>query len=198
MRIILASNSPRRRELMKLLVRDFDTVSTDVDEKGITDSMISSGSSPEDIACALAKAKAEAAYREAGSPEDTVVIGSDTSVVTDDLILGKPEDREDAVRMLTELCGITHRVITGVCLYGSNGCDKWAEISEVELYPADKFQTDLIERYCDTDEPYDKAGAYGIQGGGALLVKKISGDYFNVVGLPVGKLTRRLEDYING
>jgi len=195
MRIILASNSPRRRELMKLILRDFETASPDVDEKKITEDMQNEGKSPEEIACALAAAKAEAAFVAAGSPADTVVIGADTSVVTGSQILGKPEGREDAVRMLTELSGITHRVITGVCLFGENGIRQWAEVSLVEFYQADDFQTALIERYCDSDEPYDKAGAYGIQGGGALLVKRMEGDYFNVVGLPVGALARELEKY---
>lgn len=195
MNIILASNSPRRRELMRLITCDFETLSPEVDEKRLAEELIASGSSPEQIACALAAAKAEAAFIELGSPADTVVIGADTSVVTDNDILGKPSDREDAVRMLTDLAGRTHRVITGVCLYGSSRHEEWAEISEVEFYSKDSFMTDLIDRYCDSDEPYDKAGAYGIQGGGALLVKRISGDYFNVVGLPVASLARRLKEF---
>jgi len=186
MAVILASASPRRRELMKLIMDGFDTANADVDEREIERRC--EGLGPAATAMELARAKAAAV--KAGDGD--IVIGADTSVVLDGKILGKPEDRDDARRMLTGLSGRVHSVITGVCIIKDGQEKTFYEETFVEFNPLDDFQTDLIERYISSDEPYDKAGAYGIQGGGALLVKKIEGDYFNVVGLPVAGLAREI------
>ena len=124
--------------------------------------------------------------------KDIAVIGADTSVIIDDRILGKPVDKDDARKMLTDLSGRTHSVVTGVSIFSYEGEITFAEESVVEFSALDEYQKNLIERYINTDEPYDKAGGYGIQEGGALLVKSVSGDYFNVVGLPVMRLSREL------
>ncbi|MBO4242902.1 MAG: septum formation protein Maf [Clostridiales bacterium] len=186
MALILASASPRRRELMNLITEDHEVRNADVDEREIEKRC--EGRSPAEIAMELARAKAAAV----SAGEGDIIIGADTSVVLDGRILGKPEDKEDARRMLTELSGRIHSVITGVCVIRDGAEKTFYEETFVEFNPLDDFQKDLIERYISSDEPYDKAGAYGIQGGGALLVKKIEGDYFNVVGLPVAGLAREI------
>lgn len=186
MAVILASASPRRRELMKLIMDDFDIANADVDEREIERRC--DGLGPAATAMELARSKAAAVPAKEGD----IVIGADTSVVLDDMILGKPEDKEDARRMLTSLSGRVHSVITGICIIKDGQEKTFYEETFVEFNPLDDFQKDLIERYISSDEPYDKAGAYGIQGGGALLVKKIEGDYFNVVGLPVAGLAREI------
>ena len=118
------------------------------------------------------------------------------SLLVFSLIFGKPVDKEDAVSMLTRLSGRKHVVATGVALITYEGTRCFTEETLVEFYDLDKHQKDLIERYCSSDEPDDKAGAYGIQNGGALLVRKIDGDFSNVVGLPVPRLAREMESVI--
>ena len=130
---------------------------------------------------ALAVAKA--------NPQATV-IGADTIVVLEGIILGKPRDRADAIKMLQNLSGKVHSVFTGVCLIKDSKENSFFEETKVEFY---SLSNEEIEAYVDTGEPMDKAGAYGIQGRGCLLVKRIEGDYFNVVGLPVGRLIRELK-----
>ena len=125
-----------------------------------------------------------------GFPEDTV-ISADTIVVLDGKILGKPKDEEDAFRMLSSLSGRTHEVFTGVCVLHSGRRLIFAERTEVSFFP---LSEDEIRAYIATGEPADKAGAYGIQGKGCTLVKAISGDYNNVVGLPVAGLNRLLKE----
>lgn len=190
MRVVLASKSPRRKELLGLITEDFEIITADVDERAIEESL--KGTAPKCLAEELAKAKAIATFEAIGTPSDTLVIGADTSVIYGDLILGKPTDKEDALRMLTTLSGVKHSVITGVCLVSDKGVRSFAEESFVEFNPLDDYQRELIAKYCASEEPYDKAGAYGIQGGGALLVKGIDGDFFNVVGLPVSRLAREM------
>jgi len=191
MRIILASASPRRRELMSLIVNDFDIETADVNEREIEESLRGGGALKVSEALALAKAKA---VYELHGDEDVAVIGCDTSVILDNEIMGKPEDREDAVRMLTELSGNTHIVATGVAVVTKDKTITFTEAAEVIFNPLDDYQKDLIQRYCDSDDPYDKAGSYGIQNGGALLVQGIRGDFFTVVGLPVAHLGRVLSE----
>lgn len=189
MRIILASASPRRKELMSLIVNDFDIETADVDERGIEESLI--GSNALKVSEALALAKAEAVFA-SHKDEDVAVIGCDTSVILDNEIMGKPNGRDDAVRMLTELSGNTHIVATGVAVVTKDKTITFTESAEVIFNPLDDYQRSLIQRYCDTDDPYDKAGSYGIQNGGALLVQGIRGDFFTVVGLPAARLARVL------
>lgn len=191
-KIILASASPRRRELMGLITSDYEVITADVDERAIEKSL--EGQPAKLVARSLAVAKAKAVF-DGLSDEvqaNSVVIGADTSVIIDDKILGKPSSKDNAREMLTMLSGRTHSVVTGVAMVTSEGIKDFVEESIVEFSPLDEYQKDLIERYISTDEPYDKAGGYGIQQGGALLVKSVSGDYFNVVGLPVMKLAREL------
>lgn len=191
MRIILASASPRRRELMNLIVSGFETETADIDERALEDSL--KGTDALKVSEQLALAKAQAVLN-CHKGEEVIVIGCDTSVILKNEIMGKPEDRNDAVRMLTELSGNTHIVATGVALVSNSKTVTFTEAAEVIFNPLDSYQKELIERYCDTEDPYDKAGAYGIQNGGALLVQGIRGDFFSVVGLPVQRLARAIAD----
>jgi len=178
---------------MQLITGDFEIEVADIDERAIEESM--AGGNPLAVSEALALAKAQAVF---SKNEDAIVIGADTSVVLGREILGKPESREDARRMLFELSGKTHIVVTGVALVSSFGTHSFSEEARVIFNDLDSYQEALIERYCDSPDPYDKAGAYGIQSGGALLVRGIDGDFFNVVGLPVARLARELENFTKG
>lgn len=178
--IILASQSPRRRELMARITTDFEVMVSQVDEI-LPDSIL-----PEDTAAYLAGLKASAVAAE--HPGKTV-IGSDTVVILGGEVLGKPADADDAARMLRALSGRIHTVITGCCIIKDGEKHTFSESTKVEFYPLS--DSDIAD-YIATGEPFDKAGAYGIQGQGSLLVKGIEGDFFNVMGLPVGRLNREL------
>ena len=178
---ILASASPRRKELFEMITADFTVMPADVDET------LPQGIPAEEAPVYLAEKKAE---HIAGMNKNDTVIGCDTVVIVDDMILGKPADAEDAHRMLSMLSGRVHKVITGVCVIENGEKHCFSECTEVEFYPlSDK----LIDEYIATGDPFDKAGAYGIQTWSFRFVKGIKGDYFNVVGLPVGRLARALE-----
>ncbi len=179
--LILASASPRRKELISLISKEVKIYPADVDEN------FSSEMSVESVPEMLAVKKAKAVSKL--FPEDTV-IGSDTSVIVDGEILGKPKDGDDARRMLRLLSGKTHKVITGCAIFKNGRSISFSETTEVTFYP---LTDEEIDNYIATDEPSDKAGAYGIQGYGSLLIKGINGDYFNVVGLPVAKLNKALK-----
>ena len=194
-RIILASASPRRKEILGNIVEDFEIKVSEVDERAIeeqvlktTDDMVEAGRL---MTVLLGKAKANAVFEEEDD-KDATVIGADTCVVTRDEILGKPKDREDARRMLRKLAGQKHYVITGVALISKDKVRTFYEETEVEFADADDFAEDAIERYIASDEPYDKAGAYAIQGRGGVLVKRINGDFYNVMGLPLSRLAKEL------
>ncbi|SCW63729.1 septum formation protein [Ruminococcaceae bacterium YRB3002] len=189
MRIILASASPRRKELMNLIVSEFDIETADIDERALEDSL--AGTDPLKVSEQLALAKAHA-VADLHKGEDVAVIGCDTSVILDGEIMGKPADRDEAVKMLTALSGNTHIVATGVAIVTPSSVKSFTECSDVIFNPLDDYQKGLIERYCDSSDPYDKAGAYGIQNGGALLVQGIRGCFFSVVGLPVSRLAQAL------
>ncbi len=183
MGLILASQSPRRRELLAIINDDFKVLPSNVEE--IVPNELTALEGPE----YLAKIKALDIAKD--YPDD-IVIGADTSVILGDAVLGKPKDRQNAYEMLKSLSGNTHLVVTGCAIVKG---DKWVSFSvksEVEFY---ELSEDEINAYLDTDEPYDKAGSYGIQAKGALLVKEIRGDYFNIVGLPIGKLNKELKDF---
>ena len=178
--IVLASASPRRKELMKLITDKYEIRVTDVDETVAHD--VPTDKSAEYVA----RIKAEAAR----CSDNEAVIGCDTMVITPEgRILGKPHDREDCRRMLRALSDRIHRVCTGVCIIHGSNISTFTETTEVIFDP---LTDEDIERYMDTGEPFDKAGGYGIQGKGSLLVKGIIGDYFNVVGLPVNRLFKEL------
>ena len=183
MGIILASQSPRRRELLTLAGIEYKVIVSDCDET------IKENISPENAVKTLSERKAMAVFE---NNRDAVIIAADTVVAIEDKILGKPKDTEDAINMLKLLSGKKHQVSTGVCIISNDKKDTFAVTSQVEFY---KLTQREIEEYVSTGEPMDKAGAYGIQGKGALLVKGISGDYFNIVGLPLAETVRHLKAF---
>ena len=179
--LVLASASPRRQELISIITKDFLVCPADVDETFREDTPAESVPEMLAVRKALAVSKLY--------PNDTVV-GCDTSVIIDGEILGKPKDNADAFRMLKLLSGETHKVITGCAIFKNGKSLSFSETTLVTFYPLTDKE---INDYILTLEPMDKAGAYGIQGFGSLLVKEIHGDYFNVVGLPVAKLNKMLK-----
>ena len=219
MSIILASASPRRKELMKLVGFEYKVVPSDVEE------VVPCGMAIEDIPQYLSSLKANDV---AARYPDDIVIGSDTLVEFDGKTLGKPVDEADAARMLRELSGRHHKVYTGVTIVypagerggderrgdeacgeqGSEGCSKrggdkacceksrktesFTSIADVEFL---ELTDDVIDWYISTGETLDKAGAYGIQGPGAVLIKGICGDYFTVMGLPIAEVWHRIKNH---
>ena len=196
--IILASASPRRRELLSWVTKEFTVVTADVDERAAEIKMEEEGTPALKVSEHLAEIKAKAVFDSLSEKEkeNSIVIGADTSVILGDMIYGKPEDRDDAVRMLSSMCGKEHVVATGVALFAGSKKIVFTEETRVEFYRLDEFQSKLISDYCDSGSPYDKAGSYGIQDMGALLIKRIDGDYSNVVGLPVARLARELANLL--
>ncbi len=182
-KIILASASPRRRELLTQAGFEFEVITSQVDE------IIDPNLTPEKLVMSLAEQKAQAV---AASYPECDIIGSDTVVVLDGKVLGKPKDEDDAVRMLCSLSGKTHEVYTGVCIIGGGKTQSFFECTRVKFCPLDAAQ---ILSYVATKEPIDKAGAYGIQGKGCVLVEGIEGDYFNVVGFPVSRFCREYKKF---
>lgn len=176
--LILASKSPRRKELLSLITEDFVIKTADVDES------LPNDIEPDKAVEYLSRIKAE--------PFDNgidTVIGADTVVAVDGKILGKPKDRDNAYNMLKMLSGKYHSVFTGVTVINPTKSITFSIETKVKFFD---LTDDEINAYIDTAEPYDKAGSYGIQGKGSLLVEKIDGDYFNVVGLPVSALNKHL------
>lgn len=180
-RFILASKSPRRQELIGFILSEFTVIVSDVEE------VLPDGIAPENVAAYLAEIKAQAV---ASQHPDDVVVGADTVVILDGEVLGKPRDKDDAYRMLRALSGKTHTVITGCAIAQNGETTSFSDVTRVEFYPLSDRE---IWDYIATGEPFDKAGAYGIQGKGSVLVKRIEGDFFNVMGLPVARLKRELE-----
>ena len=188
--MILASQSPRRRELLSDAGFDLKIVPANIDENRREDE------TPFELVVRLATEKAESVRGSLGhGPADGLLVAADTIVWMGDEALGKPADPADAARMLRELSGRTHHVSTGVCAM-SLGADaspiattSFVETTDVTFWELSDAE---IVAYVETGEPLDKAGAYGIQGAGRLLVREISGDYANVVGLPVSRLVREL------
>ena len=196
--LILGSASPRRRELLSLITEDFTIKLADIDERALETDLETRNVPALEVSEDLASAKAHAVFEtlDEDSRASSIVIGADTSVILDDEIYGKPESEEDAKRMLTNLSGRKHVVATGVSLVFEGGEKRFTDVSLVEFYPLDDYQRSVIARYVESGDPMDKAGAYGIQSGGALLVKGIEGDFLNVVGLPVARLARELSSVI--
>ena len=176
-KIVLASGSPRRKELLEQIGVRFEIQKAEGEER-IT-SLV-----PEEVVRELSMQKAEEVALKC---DGDLIIGADTVVAVKGQILGKPKDRADALRMLRLLQGTEHQVITGVTviLKETGKTVSFAEVTKVHMYPMTEEQ---MERYIDTGEPMDKAGAYGIQGKFAAYVSSIEGDYNNVVGLPIGRL----------
>lgn len=178
--LILASSSPRRKELLENLHLTFEISSSEVDES------FTLGLPPEQIVVDLAIRKAKVI---ADQHRTAFVIGADTIVVANDRILGKPENDAEAIEMLSMLSGKTHAVYTGVAIIHGEKEVGFFEKTEVTFWPLTEAE---IQAYIKSGEPFDKAGGYGIQGFGSMLVKQISGDYFAVVGLPVSRTVREL------
>jgi septum formation protein len=180
-RIILASQSPRRAQLLRMLGLNIETMPADIDEA------YAPGEEPGIHAERLAREKAQAI---AGRHPEAIVIGSDTVVAVDEEVLGKPVDRGDAVRMLLRLQGRAHEVATGVAVCHAGSVHSAVERVAVRFR---SFDEAVAQAYAATDEPLDKAGAYGIQGFGSTLVEGIDGDYFAVMGLPIVRTFALLE-----
>lgn len=184
--VVLASQSPRRQELIKLIFENVRVLPADCDET------LPEGMGAKSAVEYLSKIKNSASAKAAG--KDSLVISADTVVSVDDVILGKPVDKEDARRMVNLLSGKTHQVYTGVTISFNGKSVTFSERTDVEFYSLTNAE---IEEYINSSEPYDKAGSYGIQGQGGLLIKGIKGDYYNVVGLPVARLKREVLEFIN-
>ena len=180
--LILASSSPRRKELLENLHLTFDVFSCHVDES------FDPGLTPGDIVMELSFRKAKAVSELYPS---SCIIGADTVVVLDGNVLGKPKDRLEAYAMLQALSGKTHSVYTGVSIVAPRTEIQFYVKTDVVFW---ELSDEEIRAYIDTGEPFDKAGAYGIQGFGSVFVKEISGDYFAVVGLPVSRTVRELRN----
>lgn len=192
-RLILASASPRRRELLRQAGFEFEVDAADVDETQRV------GEDAEDYVRRLAEEKASAVFARRGAEDSDsrplVVLGADTSVVCDGEVLGKPADARDAERMLRRLSGRAHRVLTGVAVATRAGVVNDVVTTEVTFLEIAEGE---IEAYCATGEPLDKAGAYGIQGYAARWVPRIDGCYFNVMGLPIARVVGLIEEAVGG
>lgn len=195
MRIILASGSPRRRELLEQIGLEFEIMVSHTEEG-------SNIKSPEKLVEALSRQKAEAVFAMLPVKEEVLVIGADTVVARKGSVLGKPKSRKAAVKMLSKLSGKAHQVYTGVTLlYRPEGTDSPAKVQRKTFYEMTKVRffsltEEEIEAYVETGDPMDKAGAYGIQGIFAKYVQGIEGDYNNVVGLPVGRLYQEAKEWL--
>lgn len=184
-KVILASASPRRQELIKLIFDSVEILPADCDET------LPVGIGAREAVEYLSKIKNEASGKL--TEKENLIISADTVVSVDDEILGKPIDKEDARRMISLLSGKVHQVYTGVTLSLNGKIKTFSEKTDVEFFDLTEKE---IEEYISSNEPYDKAGAYGIQGKAGLLVKGINGDYYNVVGFPVARLKREIEEFI--
>ncbi|WP_343344111.1 Maf family protein [Terrisporobacter petrolearius] len=185
MDIVLASKSPRRREILENTKVRFSVKESQVDE------IIKANESPKETVMRLAYEKA---LDVANNNEESLVIGADTIVVINDQILGKPKNEEEAYDMIKLLSGKTHYVITGFALINLS-LNKKVIDCEVSQVTFKELSEECIKDYLNTKESLDKAGAYGIQGYGGLLVNNIQGDYFNIVGLPISKISDCLKDH---
>lgn len=186
-RIILASGSPRRKELLERYGLELKVVNSDIIEK------FNIGETPEQISMALAFSKAISVSK---SFSDDIVIGADTIVVYNNYILGKPKNDEDAFNILSMLSGNVHEVITGIAIIRAGTNQKIIDYERTRV-KFNNLTPERIKNYIISEESFDKAGAYGIQGLGAILVEKIDGCYSNVVGLPLSKIDFLLGSYFN-
>lgn len=185
MKIVLASASERRQELLHRLVSEFSILVSSFDETSVKleDNI-------EEYVKNIALGKANAIKDEVS--KDSIIISADTVVTLDDKVLGKPKDRDEAYSMVKSLSGRSHKVYSGIVVLNNLNGEIIKEALCTEVTFSDLCEDD-IAKYIDSDEPYDKAGAYGIQGNGALFVKEIKGCYYNVVGLPLNKLKEMLD-----
>ena len=181
MALIFASQSPRRKTLMELFSVPFSVRVADIDEK------MDPSLPPDREVARVSREKAFAVPRDA----EDVVVAADTIVVCNGEILGKPKDEKEAFQMLSQLSGARHQVMTGVTVLKGELDESFTEITEIDFRPLSQKE---ILAYVKTGEPMDKAGAYGIQGGAALFVSRLEGDYYNVMGLPVCRLGQVLKN----
>jgi septum formation protein len=186
MRVVLASASPRRQELLKLLMTPFEVIEADYDEDSLP-----RGRSVREYAIQAADGKANAVGHQV---PHGVIIAADTVVFLGKAVFGKPKDEADAVRMLGTLSGKTHAVTTGMCVLRREDGHTVQRILDAPVTEVTfrDLSDAVIRRYIETREPFDKAGAYGVQGFGALLVSSVNGCYYNVVGLPLPRLVEHL------
>ncbi len=180
-RLILASKSPRRKELLKLLDFDFEIISSEVDE------VVPNNSSPKQIVEALAYQKAKAVY---DAHNNDVVLGCDTIVVVDNEILGKPKNHKEAKEMMLKMKDREHQVITGVAVLSKEQENVFSDTSVVHFNDIEEKE---IDKYILTSEPYDKAGGYAIQGWAARYISAIEGNYYTIMGLPLDKVYRAIK-----
>lgn len=203
-KIILASKSPRRQELLHLITEEFTVLTTDIDEKLVCDSFLSRRDQFPDydglaaqLVQALASAKAQAVATSLSAPlTDRIIIAADTIVVLDEEVLGKPRDKKEAHDMLYRLSGREHQVFTGVHILSQDASDSFFSEAKVRFYPLNDFTRHCIDFYVDSGTSLDKAGAYGIQDEGAFFVHSITGDFFTVMGLPLAETARRLYRFV--
>ncbi len=185
--VILASASPRRKELLSKIISDFKVIPSNIDEESIINDRIPAKDIPEFLSTKKAL-DIHSKY-----PDDTI-IAADTAIIFDNKIYGKPKNEDDAKSMLKTFSNNTHYVITGVCIICDNKTISFSSINEVEFYDLSDKE---INQYLETDEYKDKAGSYAIQGQGAMLVSSIKGDYYSIVGLPVSQINRILKNFFN-
>ena len=184
MNLILASGSPRRRELLSLYTTDFTVCASDFDESAVT------ADTPAHLVEQLARGKClTVSVRHPGA----VVIGCDTVVDVNGEVFGKPHSVEDAKRMLRALSGATHQVHTGVCVSDGVRTESFVDSCKVTFFPLSEAE---IEFYASTQEPYDKAGAYAIQGRAALWLDRIEGDYYTIMGLPLSRTVQLVQRFV--
>jgi septum formation protein len=186
MQIILASASPRRKELLKYLGIEFDIIIPDIHEHAHNEE------APEAFCARISREKAVAVRK---GFQDSLIIAADTIVVIDGEILGKPKDRDEACSYLRRLCGRQHIVFTAYTILFPGGCNDITRVVSSTVHFADMGEDD-IEWYVSTGEPMDKAGAYGLQGIGAAFVDRIDGSYTNVIGLPLSEVFQDIRPYI--
>ncbi|MDN4526231.1 Maf family protein [Fictibacillus fluitans] len=181
--LILASSSPRRKELLSMNLLSYEVIPSTIQE------VMDPSLSPEELVCSLARQKAEDVFR---LYPDHVVLGADTIVVNNGAVLGKPAGRKEAIDVLRSLSGRTHTVFTGVSILAKEKERIFFVSTDVTFWELSEAE---IENYVNSGEPFDKAGSYGIQGLGARLVQSIAGDFYSVVGLPVSRVVRELESF---
>ena len=186
--LYLASKSPRRKEILETMGMTFELVSGDCPE------IVNDWERPDQVVMSIALQKGLSAAKQFNQGE--LIISADTIGVSEGRILGKPKDREDAFKVLKDLSGKRHEVMTAFSIIEAGTFNKVVEYVVTEVTFKD-YDDDFINWYLDSGEPFDKAGAYGIQGKGALMVEKIDGDYFNVVGFPISKIVDVLKERFN-
>lgn len=184
MKIILASKSPRRKEILSSLNIPFEVIVADI---------VETIDETKPLEKEIEKLSYLKAYEVFKNHHDAIVIGADTIVTLNNAVLGKPKDKNDAYKMLKMLQNNKHTVITGVTIISSEMSETFSVVSDVYFYPLSDKE---INEYLENDEPYDKAGAYAIQGLSAKFIKKINGDYYAIMGLPIGELYHRLNKYL--